>query len=125
MASFPDMLASTCPSFISIETEKRKNSLQQRGADYYLESAWGNRVLVGTSIPRGTKNLIYFANRDFIIRYSNIYHLGRKFRWSKCEDFRNWISTLINKIPKFIQPHLRSIHQLDPPDASFGNTPYL
>lgn len=125
MASFPDMLASTCPPFISIETQKRNNSLQQRGSDYYLVSAFGNRVLVGTSIPRGRKNLIYFANRNFIIRYSNIYHLGKKFRWSKCEDFRNWINTLINSVPKFIQPHMRSIHKLDPPDASSGNIPHL
>ncbi|XP_058202024.1 uncharacterized protein LOC131316609 [Rhododendron vialii] len=113
--AFQDMLAVSCPKFIGVEIVLLKNLLQQRGSNYYLLPADGNRVLVAISRPHNGKKLEYILDRNFIIRYCSMFRIGTRFRWRKYKQFQNWLNSLINRAPRFFQPHLRVMNLLVPP----------
>ncbi|KAI8535513.1 hypothetical protein RHMOL_Rhmol10G0179800 [Rhododendron molle] len=119
--AFQDMLAVSCPKFIGIEIVLRKNLSQQRGSNYYLLPADGNRVLVATSRPHNGKKLEYILDRNFIIRYCSMFRIGTRFRWRKYKQFEDWLNSFINNPPRFIQPHLRVMNLLDPPAGGLGS----
>ncbi|KAI8552671.1 hypothetical protein RHMOL_Rhmol06G0284300 [Rhododendron molle] len=45
-------LASTCPTFVSYSSVRKRNAQQRRGSDYYLQTSDGKLVLVASSIQR-------------------------------------------------------------------------
>ncbi|KAI8530778.1 hypothetical protein RHMOL_Rhmol11G0085600 [Rhododendron molle] len=105
-------LASTCPTFVGNISVRKNNTRERCGSDYYLQTDDGKLVLVASSFPRGPKNLRYIVNRHFIICYSNMFNMDPTFEWDVCDQFKHWMESLINCMPRYIQPHLRAINQL-------------
>ncbi|KAI8530924.1 hypothetical protein RHMOL_Rhmol11G0097700 [Rhododendron molle] len=107
-------LTSTCLTFVSYRSVRKRSAQQRCGSDYYPQTNDGKLVLVASSIQRSNKNLRYIVNRNFIICYSMMFCLGTIFAWDVCGQFKYWLESLINCTPRYIQPHMRAINQLAP-----------
>ncbi|KAG5567745.1 hypothetical protein RHGRI_003059 [Rhododendron griersonianum] len=67
---------------------------------------------VGESTSRSTRNLQYTADVSFIKKYSVLFELGEQFEWKKAGDFEDWLSSIVNARPRFIQPFYHSANAL-------------
>ncbi|KAI8530925.1 hypothetical protein RHMOL_Rhmol11G0097700 [Rhododendron molle] len=114
-------LTSTCLTFVSYRSVRKRSAQQRCGSDYYPQTNDGKLVLVASSIQRSNKNLRYIVNRNFIICYSMMFCLGTIFAWDVCGQFKYWLESLINCTPRYIQPHMRAINQLAPQTQHEGN----
>ncbi|KAF7138806.1 hypothetical protein RHSIM_Rhsim07G0090000 [Rhododendron simsii] len=110
--SFEDALASTCPRFVKVLRVRRYRLGIERGAVYYLKSSNDTFVRVGESTSRSPHNLKYTADVAFIKKYSVLLELGERFQWEKARDFEDWLASIVNARPKFIQPFCRSVNAL-------------
>ncbi|XP_058201368.1 uncharacterized protein LOC131316106 [Rhododendron vialii] len=110
--SFQDALASTCPHFVEVLQVRRIRFGNEFGAVYYLRSSNDTVVRVGESASRSTHKLRYIADVPFIKKYSVLFELGEQFEWEKAKDFEDWLSSIVNARPRFIQPFYRSSNAL-------------
>ncbi|KAG5566975.1 hypothetical protein RHGRI_002513 [Rhododendron griersonianum] len=110
--SFGDALASTCPRFVEVLRLHRYRLGIERGAVYYLKSSNDTVVRVGESASRSPHNLKYTADVAFIKKYSVLFELGERFQWEKAREFEDWLASIVNASPRFIQPFYRSVNAL-------------
>lgn len=78
--SLQDLMASGCPYFVRAISVQRPSSLTEKGAEYYLVDSTGEKIKIGESVRRITKNLIYVADTTFVKKYSALFNLGQEFQ---------------------------------------------
>ncbi|KAG5553574.1 hypothetical protein RHGRI_011455 [Rhododendron griersonianum] len=110
--SFHDALASICPHFVEVLRVRRSRIGNEFGAVYYLRSSNDTVVRVGESMSQSTHNLQYTADVPFIKKYLVLFELGEQFEWKKAGDFEEWLTSIVNARPRFIQPFYRSVNAI-------------
>jgi len=79
-------MALQCP-FVSWDFERYPCHLTRHGAFYYVITPGGLREMIGRSIDRGTGDLIYSRDYNFVSAYSEVLPLGDIDEWHWNGDF--------------------------------------